>query len=117
LNSNNGIEFIFSLNLFVLLQISEGLNYLNLIQTNGLKKVKVHCALGLSPQRCSACSSKVAQPTWGLLAQCRGSRWLAGRFRPPDSGLPGKIGSASLSEPRESYRAVGQGGGSPEVVS
>jgi hypothetical protein len=46
LNSNNGIEFIFLSNLFVLLQISEGLNYLNLIQTNGLKKVKVHCALG-----------------------------------------------------------------------
>jgi hypothetical protein len=47
LNSNNGIEFIFLSNLFVLLQISGGLNYLNLIQTNGLKKVKVHCALGL----------------------------------------------------------------------
>jgi hypothetical protein len=31
------------MNLFVLLQISGGLNYLNLIQTNGLKKVKVHC--------------------------------------------------------------------------
>jgi hypothetical protein len=38
--------FIFLLNLFVLLQISEGLNYLNLIQTNGLKKVKVDSALG-----------------------------------------------------------------------
>jgi hypothetical protein len=69
LNSNNEIEFIFLSNLFVLLQISEGLNYLNLIQTNGLKKVKVHYALGLSPQRGSACSAKVTQLTWGLSAR------------------------------------------------
>jgi hypothetical protein len=68
LNSNNGIEFIFLSNLFVLLQILEGLNYLNLIQTNGLKKVKVHYALGRNPQRGSACWAKVAQPTWGLSA-------------------------------------------------
>jgi hypothetical protein len=54
--------------LFVLLQILEGLNYLNLIQTNGLKKVKVHYALGRNPQRGSACWAKVAQPTWGLSA-------------------------------------------------
>jgi hypothetical protein len=31
LNSNNGTEFIFLSNLFLLLQFSEGLNYLNLI--------------------------------------------------------------------------------------
>jgi hypothetical protein len=68
LNSNNGIEFIFLSNLFVLLQILEGLNYLNLIQPNGLKKGKVHCALGLGPQQGLACSAKVAQPTWGLSA-------------------------------------------------
>jgi hypothetical protein len=60
LNSNYGIEFIISLNSFDLLQISEVLNYLNLIQIKQRKNNKENCSLWATTH----CWLGLAQSRW-----------------------------------------------------